>query len=105
MGALIRGRQWRKLVALLNHLPPESATVAALHGPQWTRVEYLLASVVDVLAAANWQRQGKKGAPRPKPLPRPGVESGDQHLGGEAMSPEEVDAILASRYVTEEVDD
>lgn len=102
MGELIRGRRWRKLVALINHLPPESATVAALHGPQWTRMEHLLASVVDVLQAANWQRQGRKGAPRPKPIRRPGVDRGEERYGGESMTPEEVDAVLASRYRTEE---
>jgi hypothetical protein len=109
LGDLIRGRRWRKLVALLEHLPADSATVATRAGRRpgetWTRAEYLLAAAVDVLAVANWQRQGKKGAPRPKPLPRPGLETGDQHLGGEAMAPEEIDAILASRYVAEEVDE
>lgn len=41
----------------------------------WGPAEYLLALIADELAIANWQRQGKKGAPRPKPLPRPGDKS------------------------------
>jgi hypothetical protein len=32
--------------------------------------EHLLATAIDVLAAANWQRGGGK-SPRPKPLQRP----------------------------------
>lgn len=32
----------------------------------------LLALVGDLLAVANWQRQGKKNARRPKPIQRPG---------------------------------
>ncbi len=85
-------------MALLQHLPPESATHTALLGPQWTRTDHLLATVVDVLAIANWQRQGKKGAPRPKPVRRPGVGPQEERFGGEAMSTDEVEAALAARY-------
>lgn len=38
----------------------------------WTLTDYLLALLVDVERLALWQRGGK--GPRPKPLPRPGVE-------------------------------
>lgn len=41
-------------------------------GGGWSVTDYLLAIVADHLAMANWQRQGKKGAPKPKPIPRPG---------------------------------
>lgn len=37
----------------------------------WSLNTFLLALVADALHAANWQRGGKKNAPRPKPLPRP----------------------------------
>lgn len=37
----------------------------------WTTGEHLTAVVADVLAGANWQRGGGKGA-QPKPVPRPG---------------------------------
>lgn len=59
---------------LLKHLPRESATVQAVHGPvvRWGPTEYLLARAVDLLAAGNWQRAGSKKNPRPKPIPRPG---------------------------------
>lgn len=46
----------------------------SVHGDAvaWGATEHLLATAIDVLAAANWQRGGDKKAPRPKPLPRPG---------------------------------
>jgi hypothetical protein len=40
------------------------------HAGRWDTVEHLLAAVVDLLAAGNWQRGGGKG-PKPKPVPRP----------------------------------
>lgn len=39
---------------------------------EWDTTDYLIASVVDLLAVANYQRAGKKGK-KPKPLPRPKV--------------------------------
>jgi len=59
----------------------------------WGLSEHLLAKVFDVLQEANWQRQGDNRAPRPEPLPRPGVEgSQPKHRGG--VTREEVDAFL-----------
>lgn len=56
---------------------PRSAIARALdpEGALWAdpaMANFLLAAVVDHLAAANWQRSGGKGS-RPKPVPRPGV--------------------------------
>lgn len=44
----------------------------SLHGDaaRWGVTEHLLATTIDVLAGANWQRSGGKG-PKPKPIPRP----------------------------------
>ncbi|MFJ9443251.1 hypothetical protein ACIRRH_15475 [Kitasatospora sp. NPDC101235] len=65
---------WMELVALVRGLPPTSRLAAALTGrPAWSRGEYLLADIWDVLASANWQRGGDRHAPRPKPYPRPGA--------------------------------
>lgn len=47
---------------------------------RWSDTEHLLASILDVLAGANWQRGGGKGA-RPKPVKRPGDRRGEQHYG------------------------
>lgn len=58
---------------LVRALPPESVTARALHGDRadWGVTEHLLATAIDVLNAANWQRSGDKKLARPKPLPRP----------------------------------
>jgi len=55
--------------------PPDSATARAIRGEaaRWGLTEQLLASVFDALAVISWQLSGDKQAPRPKPMPRPGV--------------------------------
>lgn len=52
----------------------------------WGLNEQLLASVVDVLNRANWQRAQGKG-PRPKPIPRPGVRPLARKVGGTTLVP------------------
>jgi hypothetical protein len=44
----------------------------SLHGDaaHWGVSEHLLATTIDVLQGANWQRSGGKGL-KPKPIPRP----------------------------------
>lgn len=62
------------IAAMAAHLPRDSATMLAVHPKTeyeaWDVGDWLLANVVDLLAAANWQRGGGKGA-RPKPVQRP----------------------------------
>lgn len=57
---------------LVEHLPHDSAIVARMRGgPEfrpWDTQTYLLASVVNLLNAANYQRAGKRAG---KPLVRP----------------------------------
>jgi hypothetical protein len=62
----------RRLIVLIKHLPASSPLAIALHGDaaHWGVNEYLLASAIEVLMGANWQRGGGKG-PKPKPFPRP----------------------------------
>lgn len=75
---------WRRLKALIGQLPRGSATARSMHGAaaDWGPVEHLAAVQADLLAAANWQRAGKKNAPRPKPIPRPGIKpAGERHRG------------------------
>ncbi len=72
---------------LVAHLPRESATARAVGGPevQWSDLEHLIAHVVDLLAAANWQRGNGKG-PRPRLCPRPGqVDPDKKHYGKGAL--------------------
>lgn len=60
----------------------------------WTRTEMLLAMIADLLAGANWQRGGGKGA-RPKPIPRPGVGPEITRIGGRASyAPAEMRALI-----------
>lgn len=71
----------------------------SVHGPPaiWTTADYMLAAVIDLLAGANWQRAGKKNAPRPKPVPRPGVEDTTvTKMGDRSFTPAELDEVLAN---------
>ena len=84
---------YRRLAVLVAALPAESLTKTAIrdgmspaqlaraqasrtarpgHGP-WSNSELLLALVADRLGVMIWQNGGKKSAPRPDPIPRPGV--------------------------------
>lgn len=77
-----RGRlSSRRLAVLVRHLPRDSATLDGLHGEaaQWSVTDYLLASVIDQLAEANWMfatvNRDEDADPLeyPKPVPRPGT--------------------------------
>ena len=48
---------------------------------EWGLAEQLLAQVADMVTVANWQRGAGKKRDYPKPIPRPGVESGDKTYG------------------------
>ncbi|WP_202530722.1 MULTISPECIES: hypothetical protein [unclassified Streptomyces] len=69
----------RRLALLIRHLPRDSATVRASEGEaaEWSVTDYLLAAVVDHLAAANWMfslvnSDGESEQPdMPEPVPRP----------------------------------
>jgi hypothetical protein len=62
----LEGLRWERSSAFWRARDPEGEGL-------WSVDSYLLAQVVDLLAAANWQRSadGSKGTNRPKPLPRP----------------------------------
>lgn len=59
----------------------DTATSDAVNGQVWSIDAQIMAMAVDVLQIANWQRAGKKTAPRPKPLPRPWLKPKGQQLG------------------------
>lgn len=56
-----------------------------MHGLRWDISAQLLAMVADSIAQGNWQRAGKKSAPRPKPIPRPWEKKRTQQLGRDAI--------------------
>ena len=82
---------WRDLWAIVSSSPRDSALKRSVRGHDWGQIEYLLASVVDALAGANWQRGGGRG-PRPKPYPRPGQEPSVQHVGKDPIRIADFDA-------------
>ncbi len=61
----------------IRHLPNESALIRKLRGPlaDWDVHAYLLRLIEYNVRAANWQRAGRKGAPKPKPLELPGEKA------------------------------
>jgi hypothetical protein len=65
----------RYVLWLVEHLPPESATIASMKGgPEhrpWTIETFLLAQAVNLLAGANHQRAGKRMRKPPIVPPRP----------------------------------
>jgi hypothetical protein len=62
-------------------------------GAGWTLTDHLLASAVDALRGANWQRAGAKGT-KPKAIPRPSRTKEARH-GFTERTPEEVAAYFA----------
>lgn len=82
---------------LIRNLPADSALSRAVHGNErveWTPTIELLATIVDALNAAAFQRAGGKGK-RPTPVPRPGADR-TVRIGGTTRSPADVRALLDS---------
>jgi hypothetical protein len=85
---------WRKLLVLLEHLPPESALNTSMRNDapehelaiigagadptraKWSALESMLAAVLDEIRMSNWayaQAHSEKKIKRPEPVPRPGI--------------------------------
>ncbi|MCP9957757.1 MULTISPECIES: hypothetical protein [Streptomyces] len=70
----------RRLAVLIKHMPRDSALLTETDGEaaDWSTTDYLLAAVVDHLAAANWMfasvhsDEDAEPPERPVPVPRPG---------------------------------
>lgn len=80
---------WSRLRAIVVYASETSALARSVHGSRasWSTTNHLLASVLDALNVANWQRTGRKGN-RPKPTPRPGDEpSKNERRFGTASMP------------------
>lgn len=80
----------RTLISFYRHSPRGSAVYSTIYGDksEWGMIEELTARVLEALWDANWQRQGKPHAPKPKPVQRPGqpLPAGISHYGGDGMS-------------------
>ncbi|WNT44408.1 tail assembly chaperone [Microbacterium phage Nicky22] len=78
---------WYDLAAFVTHLQrdPSTALAVELHGTTWSIEAQLLATIADTLAVANWQRAGKKTAPKPKPIPRPWEKPASSTFGSDAI--------------------
>lgn len=86
---------WRDLLVIVRRSRPDSDLARELNGsgePPWGVTDYLLAAVVDLLANANWQRQGKKSAPKPRPIKRPGQVTEGQKYGSKPIPIKDFDA-------------
>jgi hypothetical protein len=90
---------------LTAHLPADSATARALHGEaaRWSLTDHLLAVVADRLAIMSWQLAGNRHAPRPEPLPRPGVDNQIRRYGKTTRRPAEIVAYLRRYAPSKEV--
>lgn len=86
---------WWHLLVLVRRWSnqPGTALSEAQHGHRlWTVGEQLLAMAVDALHEGNWQRAGKKHAPKPKPVERPWQKKQVRRLGSGAIPIGEFDA-------------
>jgi hypothetical protein len=100
---------WRRLRVLIQHLPPESATMTALRNTMspeelaeqaekgeperapWSQLEQLVAVVADrvaavehVLICANLDKKAKRPRP-PEPIRRPGAKAKAKQKATEAQ--------------------
>jgi hypothetical protein len=100
---------WRKLLVLVEHLPPEGALNTAIrnatpeaelaaavgdsaHAP-WSTLETLIASLIDELRQLSWMYStvhSKTAPKKPEPIRRPGV-TGRRH--GKLMRISEIRAL------------
>ena len=82
---------WSDLRAIIYTANPGSQLAAVLGAP-WGVVEYMMANVVDLLSAGNWQRGGDKNASRPRPIARPGEKDESvKRFGADPIAPEAFD--------------
>ena len=85
----------------VRYSPPESALYRSLYPPdadsQWDLHAQLAADVADTNRLLLWAKtkDGAKNRNRPKPIPRPGVQSDEKRRGGKTSVPLDQ---AASRY-------
>ena len=88
----------RALLSFVKHLPPESALRQEIDPDAvWLTERHeamLLAAISDQLAALAYMfSKAHGGKPKkPKPIPRPGVSDGSQHIGKDPIPIEDFDS-------------
>lgn len=93
------GLSIRRLYVLMTNAPADSAYRRSVLGADeaaWGVTEHLLATVVDALQVANWQRSkdGARGRGAPKPIPRP-TDAPRPRIGGTNRPPADARRMLA----------
>jgi hypothetical protein len=93
-------RLWR----LIRQLPPTSR-LARAEDPAalWTETDYLVANLIDQVAALTWVVGSLGGGKRqkPKPIKRPGGEMAKEtHAQYHATSRDRLDQVLAAVHAT-----
>ncbi|MDI3330128.1 MAG: hypothetical protein QJR09_05245 [Micrococcus sp.] len=88
---------WRDLWVIITRAPAGSAIHRSVdpEAAAWASGEinaWLFAAAVDLLAHGNWQRQGKRNARKPEPVPRPGEKSKGAVFGADPIPVSEFDA-------------
>jgi hypothetical protein len=81
-------------------LSRDTATGRAILGEEaalWSLDTHLLALIADRTADGNWQRQQKPYAPKPKHVPRPGVDDGTRVIGKDPLPVDDFEEWLASK--------
>ena len=73
---------WRDLYVIVRQQPSDAALARAMdpEGSAWGLSEQLLAAIADASHVRVWQAGSGKKSDRPKPIPRPGVESGSKQI-------------------------
>lgn len=73
---------WRDLFIIVRQQPERSALARVMdpEGSAWGLSEQLLAAIADASHVRVWQAGAGKKSDRPKPIPRPGVESGSKQI-------------------------
>ena len=88
---------WRDLYVVVHQSGPRSA-LARARDPEaaaWASGDataWMLASLLDLTAQGNWQRQGKRNAPKPKPVKRPGGKVESTTYGADPIPVRDFDA-------------
>lgn len=104
--------RWPRLQRLVTGLPDDSRFVRRLSGSapgrrgtpdigDWPRQERLLASIIDELAIANWQRSGGKGK-RPDLLTARKAQPKRLHVARQPTDPDVMKRRLAALYAGKE---